>query len=311
MTKGHTDSISQSVSAELIAVLVAVTNGQPKVITVSSGDALPAGPLEESHKSLQAGLRAWVADQTGRRPGFVEQLYTFADRDRGHSEKYTRQISISYLGLTGEDGPLLASTSWRGWYGYLPWEDRRDTVPALLKDIVEPGVQRWVIAIKDASARQARRERAAIAFGLDGRNWNEDLVLQRYELLFEAGLLPEAGSAGRRSLRLGSPMEADHRRILATGIARLRAKIKYNPVVFELMPPIFTLQQLQQCVEAIAGANLHTPNFRRLIEQQQLVEATGAMVADTGGRPARAYRFRAEVKEERAAVGARLPIARA
>ena len=70
-------------------------------------------------------------------------------------------------------------------------------------------------------------------------------------------------------------MIGDHRRILATGIARVRAKIKYNPVVFELMPPAFTLLQLQRCVEAISGLNVHKPNFRRLIEQQQLVEETG------------------------------------
>ena len=48
----------------------------------------------------------------------------------------------------------------------------------------------------------------------------------------------------------GAPMTHDHRRILATGIARLRAKIKYRPVVFELMPPRFTLLQLQRTVEA-------------------------------------------------------------
>ena len=106
-------------------------------------------------------------------------------------------------------------------------------------------------------------------------------------------------------------MVADHRRILATGIARLRAKIKYNPVVFELMPPTFTLLQLQRCVEAIAGMNLHKPNFRRLIEQQQLVEETGEVVAETGGRPAKAFRFREAVKEERAVAGTKLPIARA
>ena len=72
-------------------------------------------------------------------------------------------------------------------------------------------------------------------------------------------------------------MLADHRRILATGIARLRAKIKYRPVVFELMPREFTLLQLQQTVEALAGRRLHKQNFRRLIEQQELVEETGRM----------------------------------
>jgi hypothetical protein len=55
---------------------------------------------------------------------------------------------------------------------------------------------------------------------------------------------------------------------------------------------------------------VHKPNFRRLIEQQKLVEETGDMVSDTGGRPAKAYRFRAAVREERAAVGTKLPLAR-
>jgi hypothetical protein len=138
-------------------------------------------------------------------------------------------------------------------------------------------------------------------------------VLQRYELLYEAGLVEE----GRRRRgdvlegpALGRPMIGDHRRILATGIARLRAKIKYNPVVFELMPPAFTLLQLQRCVEAIAGLSVHKPNFRRLIEQQQLVEETGETVFGAGGRPAKAYRFRPAVREERAAAGTKLPLAR-
>ena len=102
-------------------------------------------------------------------------------------------------------------------------------------------------------------------------------MLQRYELLYEAGLIEEARrrSGASDGPTLGAAMIGDHRRILATGMARVRAKIKYNPVVFELMPPAFTLLQLQRCVEAIAGLNVHKPNFRRLIEQQQLVEETG------------------------------------
>jgi hypothetical protein len=105
-------------------------------------------------------------------------------------------------------------------------------------------------------------------------------------------------------------MILDHRRILATGIARLRAKIKYRPVVFELMPPAFTLYQLQRSVEALAGRPLHKQNFRRLIEQQDLVEETGALAADTGGRPAKLFRFRPAVLAERAVTGSKLPLAR-
>src|SRR6202034_3529966 len=105
----------------------------------------------------------------------------------------------------------------------------------------------------------------------------------------------------------GDPMRHDHRRILATGIARLRAKIKYRPVVFELMPDSFTLLRLQRAVEALAGHRLHKQNFRRFIEQQGLVEETGAMSKETGGRPAKLMRFRREVLRERAAAGSKLP----
>jgi hypothetical protein len=106
-------------------------------------------------------------------------------------------------------------------------------------------------------------------------------------------------------------MHHDHRRILATGIARLRSKIKYRPVVFELMPPAFTLLQLQRTVEALAGRLLHKQNFRRLIDQQDLVEETGAVTTGTGGRPAKLFRFRGEVLAERRAAGSKLPLVRA
>jgi hypothetical protein len=101
-------------------------------------------------------------------------------------------------------------------------------------------------------------------------------------------------------------MESDHRRILATAVGRLRGKIKYRPVVFELMPPAFTLLQLQRTVEALAGVRLHKQNFRRLVEQQGLVEETGAISAATGGRPARLVRYRREVLLERPTPGLRL-----
>ena len=105
-------------------------------------------------------------------------------------------------------------------------------------------------------------------------------------------------------------MRFDHRRILATAIARLRAKLKYRPVVFELMSQEFTLTELQHTVEAISGRHLHKQNFRRLVEQGGLVERTGEWERGTGGRPAERFRFRREVLVERPAPGVRLPIPR-
>ena len=304
-----------AIAADLIAVLVAVAEGEPRVMTVREASALPSGPFEFGHRSLQSGLRAWVEQQTGQPLGYVEQLYTFADRDRAGDEDGKRVISISYLGLTREGlAPRPDEAGWRSWYDYFPWEDHRAGVPRLFEETLVPALRAWAQAGGGPSARRDRRQRAAITFGLDGCAWNEELVLQRYELLFEALLVPEAlrrEPAAEEPPIPGQPMMSDHRRILATGIARLRAKIKYRPVVFELMPASFTLLQLQRSVEALAGRLIHKQNFRRLIEQQELVEETGATTSDTGGRPAKLFRFRHAVLAERAIAGTKLPLTRA
>jgi hypothetical protein len=286
-------------------VLVAVSDGDPRVLTVRERRALPAGPLESGHRSLQTGLRAWVEAQTRHPLGYVEQLYTFADRDRTASAGQ-QVISISYLGLTREQaGAGVAGAGeagqWRSWHAYLPWEDHRAGPPEVIAGAIAPRLRAW-------AGDTAEWQRAMLTFGLDGYPWNEELVLQRYELLYEAGLVPEGG--GGEAGVPGAPMLFDHRRILATAVARLRAKIKYRPVVFELMPTSFTLLQLQRCVEAIAGRLVHKQNFRRLIEQQELVEETGEVTHETGGRPAKLFRFRREVLAERAVAGTKLPLVR-
>ena len=112
-------------TAELIAVIVAVTDGEPRVLTIDDGRALPSGPFELTHRSLQSGMRSWVERQTHHPLGYVEQLYTFADRDRTRTGQ--RMVSISYLGLAREArGSGEPGVGWQSWYRYFPWEDRRD-----------------------------------------------------------------------------------------------------------------------------------------------------------------------------------------
>lgn len=311
-----------AVMIELTAVIVAVTAEEPRVLTIEDGrghDALPTGPFEPGHRTLQSGLRSWVERQTHHPLGYVEQLYTFADRDR--TQDGGRLVSISYLGLTREeDRPesarhpgkgMPAAPLWQSWYRFLPWEDWRCGEPSVIGRVIAPGLRTWAKSAGSATARLERRNRAEIAFGLPGRAWNDELALQRYELLYEAGLVPEAQRHTAVTDPVpGAAMLHDHRRILATGVARLRAKIKYRPVVFELMPESFTLLALQRAVEALAGQRLHKQNFRRLIDQQGLVEDTGRMATQTGGRPAKLVRFRREVLLERAVAGTKLPLSR-
>ena len=302
---------------ELSAVIVAVTGGRPRVLTVGGGEAIPSGPFQSDHRTLELGLRTWVEASTHHPLGYVEQLYTFADRDRTTGGDL-RTIALSYLALTREEPEAAgAGAAWRDWYDYFPWEDRRDGVgPDAVGEVIAPRLHAWAEDAGAVALRRTRRQRADMMFGLEGCPWNEEAALQRYELLYEAGLLPEAARARPRKADqvlpdLGRPMVHDHRRILATGLSRLRAKIKYRPVVFELMPPSFTLLQLQQAVEALAGRRLHKQNFRRLVESQGLIEETGEVLSDTGGRPARLVRFRREVLVQRAAAGTRLSLSRA
>jgi hypothetical protein len=194
---------------------------------------------------------------------------------------------------------------WSPWYQHFPWEDHRDGSPPMIAKVIMPVLNKWKAMAPHPSVKRERAERIGVAFPADPRQWNEELVLQRYELLWEAGLVEEAQGKGTKMLGLAMPH--DHRRILATAMARLRAKIKYRPVVFELLPEKFTLLHLQNTVEALAGLRLHKQNFRRLVETQGLVEETGAVTSGASGRPAQLFAFRRKVLRERATAGTKLP----
>ena len=145
------------------------------------------------------------------------------------------------------------------------------------------------------------------------------LALERLELLYGAGILAESGRDQRaidgRSVapaptNIGVPMESDHRRVLATALGRIRGKLAYRPVVFELLPGEFTLLNLQQVAEALSGAHLHKQNFRRLVMNADLVEAIGRTTTVGRGRPAELFRFRREVLGEKLTVGLARPTLR-
>jgi hypothetical protein len=316
------DTARHVVSIGLSAAIVSVADELPRVLAVNRAeepDALPFGPFDPlSHRTLESGLRSWVKDQTGLDLRYAEQLYTFGDRGRHLVDpgEGPRVVSVGYLALIRAGGGASApDTLWRNWYLYFPWEDWRLGRPPIVDQIIHPALRTFVSQASSGADRQRRLDRARFTFGLNGSPWDEERVLERYELLYEAGLVEEARQDGRVGevrchARLGNTMVFDHRRILATAISRLRGKMKYRPVVFELLPPTFTLWDLQRTIEAIFGIQLHKQNFRRLVEEQGLVERTGKIVRMTRGRPAELFSFRREVLGERAAPGVRLGIRR-
>lgn len=98
------------------------------------------------------------------------------------------------------------------------------------------------------------------------------------------------------------PLAFDHADILNYALTRLRYKLEYSAVGFQLLPEKFTLRELQDAYEIILGTKLDKGNFRSKLRKTQVVEMVDGY-RDTGGRPARMYRFRedavAEVKARR------------
>ena len=101
---------------------------------------------------------------------------------------------------------------------------------------------------------------------------------------FEAGLLPQ--------------LAFDHEKILQAAIARLRAKVRYQPIGFELLPEQFTLSQLQKLYEAILSVEeLNKRNFRTRILKMGVLKEVGKQEG-VAHRPAKLYSFDKEKYEQ-------------
>ncbi|HWA61176.1 MAG TPA: NAD regulator, partial [Caulobacteraceae bacterium] len=178
-------------------------DGEASVLTVRPRDlvtdkastlmGLPFGPFDpDGHRTFELALREFVTRQTRFDLGFVEQLYTFGDKGRDApladvGAGAARVISVGYLALAPSaldtDAP---DTAWAPWSRFFPWEDWRRGRPALIDEVITPALHVW------AGASEARRNRARLLFALEDSPWAEERVLERYELLYEAGLAPEA-----------------------------------------------------------------------------------------------------------------------
>jgi hypothetical protein len=286
-------------SVSLVAVIVTVADESPKILLVDHDarrGSLPSGGVDPlADGTLTLGLKRLVASQTGIDVNYVEQLYTFGDDGRTAATAM-RELAIGYVALTSEASPA-AGSRWTDIYELFPWEDHRSGGSSVVDRAILPALEAW------AGTDEARIDRLRITFGIDAP-WDPIRVLERFELLFEAGIVVESGGADPS---LGAPLVSDHRRIAATALGRLRGKLTYRPVVFEVMPDIFTLTHLQSTVEAIVGIRLHKQNFRRIVDRGELVEPTGEHTTATGGRPAEFFRFRSAVVAERPRPGFPLP----
>lgn len=301
-----TEQPSSEILIDLATAILRVHDGRLQCRLVddeSDTQRLPFGPfMPDRHRTMEIGLRQWVREQVGVDLAHVEQLYTFADQGRNGRGSGTHIVSVGYLALTATTADI--PDNWGGLYDYFPWEDWRQGRPDILDTHILPALDTWL------GKADTVGERVRLAFGRDGAQWDEEFVLERYELLYQAGLVGEAvrdGRARRSDLapNLGQSLQLDHRRILATALGRLRSKLKYRPVIFDLMDHDFTLRQLQDTTEQVLGIKLHTQNFRRLVEKSDFVVPTGRTIK-ARGRPAEIFRFRHNDRAERPLSGLRV-----
>src|ERR1700726_4763157 len=155
-SRGGRGPAEQAVARSIgpLAVILAASVHEPRVLTIRLGggrgdgeavEALPSGAPEAEHRTLEIGLRPWVERQTSQRLGYVEQLYTFGDRDRvaGDDSRVLPALTVAYLALVREARPAGAADAvWHSWYRYVPWEDWRDGKPVLLGPI-EERLEEW------------------------------------------------------------------------------------------------------------------------------------------------------------------------
>lgn len=193
----------------------------------------------------------------------------------------------------------------------------------LVKRKTPPFEGRWAIpggfvqhdeSLEDAAARVLFEEAGVrdvhieqlYTFGKVDRDPRGRMVTVAYYALVPAPLALHAGSetadAQWQSVYALPEMAFDHADIVQYALKRLRYKLEYTAVGFQLLPKAFTLSQLQRAYETVLGERLDKRNFRRRILQARVIEETGEMQSGEG-RPAKLYRYRddavAEVKARR------------
>ncbi len=140
-------------------------------------------------------------------------------------------------------------------------------------------------------------------FGDPHRDTRMRVITVAYFALVSADRIksPEAGddaaTVGWFSAYHPPELAFDHRQILTYAITRLRYKLEYSAVGFQLLPETFTLRELQQAYEVVLDEKLDKGNFRSKLRKADVVEPT-PRYRQTGGRPARLYRFKADAVAE-------------
>src|SRR5947208_15301093 len=191
--------------------------------------------------------------------------------------------------------------------------DEADLKVLLIQRGLEPFKGKWAfpggfVRVDETLDDAARRELAEEAglkdvfleqlysFGALDRDPRERVVSVAYYALvkladFSTKAATDAADARWFPISMVPTLAFDHANILATALTRLKGKVRYQPIGFELLPPKFTLSQLQHLYEAVLGAELDKRNFRKKVLSFDLLVPLKEKQMAGRHRPAQLFRF--------------------
>jgi 8-oxo-dGTP diphosphatase len=191
--------------------------------------------------------------------------------------------------------------------------DEHDLKVALIQRDLEPHAGRWALPggfvhvdeSLDEAARRELREETGLSkvfleqlytYGDLGRDPRERVVTVAYFALVNIGdhrvqAATDARSAAWFPVTDTPSLAFDHAKIVQAALQRLKGKVRYQPIGFELLPAKFTLSQLQHLYETILERPLDKRNFRRKALAMGFLEETDEIEQDVAHRAARLYRF--------------------
>jgi 8-oxo-dGTP diphosphatase len=191
--------------------------------------------------------------------------------------------------------------------------DEEDLKVLLIQRGLEPFKGRWALpggfvqmeeSLEDAARRELAEEAGMrpglleqlYTFGDPGRDPRGRVVSVAYFALVKltdhkVQAATDASEAAWFSVWDMPKLAFDHAEVVATALQRLKGKVRYQPIGFELLPPKFTLTQLQRLYETILEKELDKRNFRKKILSMDLLEELDEVEQDVSHRAARLYRF--------------------
>jgi 8-oxo-dGTP diphosphatase len=191
--------------------------------------------------------------------------------------------------------------------------DEEDLKLLLIRRDLEPFAGRWALpggfvrvdeALEDAARRELSEETGLgrvfleqlYTFGAVERDPRERIVSVAYYALVNLSdhrvrAATDAREAAWFAMADLPTLAFDHEEIVSVAVERLRGKMRYRPVGFELLPPKFTLSLLQRLYEKVLDRPLDKRNFRKKVLAMGLLEELDEVEQDVAHRAARLYRF--------------------